>query len=295
MPQRNEVPEAGIFETIAAVDGRARLLDRHLMRFFAGCKRLNIAAPDAHTLADRIAQQAAIAGTGVVKLIMRQAMGTNDSGGASWSVAAEPPRLRPAEWVRDGVPVITCRTRLVIDLRFAGLKLLDRPAQRQARSEWLAEGMAEGLMLDSAGRLICGTMTNVFAVIDGAVCTPQIDRCGVAGVMRAALLDAWQAGGQTPVIRDMDPGELQGASEIFLSNALIGVWPVRSLDGRAYPVGEVAAAAAAWVQRIAKAPHAPLPQAILREAIPPISGYDETFVDGKAQNEGPTTYAKRER
>jgi 4-amino-4-deoxychorismate lyase len=92
-------------------------------------------------------------------------------------------------------------------------------------------------MLDADGRLMCGTMTNVYAVIDGVVCTPAIVRCGVAGVMRAALLDAWAANGTATVIRDLEPGELKGASEIFLSNALIGVWPVRTLDGQEFARG----------------------------------------------------------
>jgi 4-amino-4-deoxychorismate lyase len=167
-------------------------------------------------------------------------------------VHAEPPRHRPAEWARDGVCIITCRTRLPVEPQLAGLKLLDRTAQVLARREWTANSIAEGLMLDGDGRLISGTMTNVYAVIDGVVCTPSIVRCGVAGVMRAALLEAWQAGEQATAIRDLEPDELKGASEIFLSNALIGVWPVRALDGQGFSAGPIARAAGAWAQRALK-------------------------------------------
>jgi 4-amino-4-deoxychorismate lyase len=89
----------------------------------------------------------------------------------------------------------------------------------------------------------------VYAVIGGVICTPALVRCGVAGVMRAALLEAWQAAGHATLIRDVDPGELAGASEIFLSNALIGVWPVRALDGQAFLAGPIARAAAAAARR----------------------------------------------
>jgi 4-amino-4-deoxychorismate lyase len=162
-------------------------------------------------------------------------------------VHAEPPRLRPAEWARDGVSIMTCRTRLRIEPRLAGLKLLDRQLQVRARQEWRAESIAEGLMLDAEGRLIAGTMTNVYAVIDGVICTPSIVRCGVAGVMRALLLDAWRASGQSTLIRDMQPAELTAAREIFLTNALIGVWPVRALDGRPIPLGPIAREASALI------------------------------------------------
>jgi 4-amino-4-deoxychorismate lyase len=239
---------AGVFETLAVVDGRPRLLQRHLARLFEGCRRLELAAPDEFVLADRIAREAALPGAGVVKVIVRRSAGhSHDSPG--WSVQAEPPRNRPAEWARDGVCLISCRTRLTEEPELAGLKLLDRTAYLLARREWSAEGIAEGLMMDTGGRLISGTMTNVYAVIGGVICTPAIVRCGVAGVMRAALLEAWQAAGQAILIRDVDPDELLGASEIFLSNALIGVWPVRALDGREFLVGPLARAASAWTRR----------------------------------------------
>jgi 4-amino-4-deoxychorismate lyase len=257
MPKSSDVPgTTGVFETLAVIDGRPRLLERHLARLFEGCRRLNMRAPPESVLTAKICEQAAAPGSSVVKLIVGPGAG-EDPGSPSWTVRAEPPRRRPLEWSRDGVRIITCRTRLAMDPRLAGLKVLDRSAQALARSEWTADSIAEGLMLDSDGRLISGTMTNVYAVIDEVVCTPAIVRCGVAGVMRGALLEEWHAGGQSTAIRDLDPGELKSASEIFLSNALIGVWPVSALDCQSFSVGPVATAAAEWVRRIVKAPQAP--------------------------------------
>ena len=249
MPKGSEVPDAtGVFETLAVVNGQPRLLNRHLARLFDGCRRLGLSAPPDSMIAARISAVAATPGAGVVKLIVTRSA-AEDPDVPQWSVHAEPPRHRPPEWACDGVRIIICRTRLAVNPQLAGLKLLDRTAQILARREWTAESIAEGLMLDVDGRLISGTMTNVYAVIDGVVCTPAIVRCGVAGVMRAALLEAWQAAGQATVIRDLDPGELKAASEIFLSNALIGVWPVRALDGQAFAAGPIARAAGAWAQR----------------------------------------------
>jgi len=259
MNKSSEPPAAtGVFETLAVIDGHPRLLERHLARLLDGCKRLNLRAPSESLLAARIYEEAAIPGTGVIKVIVQRVAST-DPNTPPWTVRAEPPRPRPLEWWRDGVCIITCRTRLSVQPHLAGLKLLDRSAQVLARSEWTADSIAEGLMLDGDGRLISGTMTNIYAVIDGQICTPAIVRCGVAGVMRAALLEAWRAHGPASVIRDLEPVELKGASEIFLSNALIGVWPVRALEGQSFSVGPVARATAAWVQRIVKVPQAPLP------------------------------------
>jgi 4-amino-4-deoxychorismate lyase len=247
----------GIFETLAVINGRPRLLQRHLKRLFDGCIRLGMRAPVEAELVAEIAAQAALPGTGVVKIIVPGG-DSADRDSAQRLVRAEPPRQRPPAWVSEGVAIITCRTRLALQPELAGLKLLDRSAQALARREWTADSIAEGLMLDQDGRLISGTMTNVYAVIDGAVCTPALTRCGVAGVMRAELLEAWQSSGQASIVRDLDPAELAAASELFVSNALIGVWPVRRLDRYAFHVGPVARAAATWVQRIVKEPSAPL-------------------------------------
>jgi 4-amino-4-deoxychorismate lyase len=72
----------------------------------------------------------------------------------------------------------------------------------------------------------------------------------VAGVMRAAVLDALPRAGVAVSERDLDPGSLAYASELFLTNALIGAWPVRRLGERGFVPGPVArrvqALVAAW-------------------------------------------------
>src|ERR1700688_199416 len=102
MPSHSEpAGDAGIFETLAVIEGRPRLLERHLARLFEGCGRLHIPEPPAPRLLGKISEQAAIPGTGVVKIIVRQRPCADESS-PWWSVAAEPPRLRPPEWARDG-------------------------------------------------------------------------------------------------------------------------------------------------------------------------------------------------
>ena len=243
----------GLFETIAVRDNRARLLARHLARLAEGCERLGLAAQDAAQLKAEITRAARIPGIGVLKLIL-----TRGAGGRGYAadpvapvrrwLAALSPRARPARNAIDGVAVQTVVTRLAEQPLLAGLKHLNRLEQVLARRELVDPALGEGLMLDTSGRVVCGTMSNVYAVIDDRVVTPALGRAGVAGVVRAALLDAWRDDGVEVQVRDLLPDELAAASEIFLSNALIGVWPVASLDGRRYVPGPVARRAGAWVE-----------------------------------------------
>lgn len=242
----------GLFETIAVRDNRARLLARHLARLAAGCARLGIPPQDPAVLKAEIARAARIPGVGMLKLIVSRGAGGRGyvvdplAPSRRW-LAALTPRPRPARYALDGVAVVTLATRLAEQPLLAGMKHLNRLEQVLGRRELADPAVAEGLMLDTTGRVVCGTMTNVYAVIDGCIVTPSLQRAGVEGVVRAALLDAWRAAGTDVVVRDLWPAELAAASELLLSNALIGVWPVASLDGRTYAPGPVARAAAAWV------------------------------------------------
>jgi 4-amino-4-deoxychorismate lyase len=243
----------GLFETMAVHGGRVRLLDRHLERLYAGAARLGIAAPADATLREEIARAAAEPGCGVLKLIVTRGAGGHgyraESGPAPrrW-LAALSPRTRPASWPQAGVVARICATRLAEQPLLAGLKHLNRLEQVLARREWSDPEVAEGLMLDVHGRLVCGTMSNVFLVVNGTVVTPLLARCGVAGVMRAAVLAALRAAGSAVAERDVDLAEVAAASEVFLSNALIGAWPVRRLEAWQGAPGPVVRRVQAWVE-----------------------------------------------
>jgi 4-amino-4-deoxychorismate lyase len=243
----------GLFETLAVVDGRLRLLDRHLARLSVGCARLGLAVPDEDILGRELAAAARSPGAGVVKLILTRGRGGHgyapDPAGSTrrW-LAALPPRARPIAFAEQGVALRLCATRLAEQPLLAGLKHLNRLEQVLARREWADPDVPEGLMLDVHGRVISGTMTNVFAVIRDELVTPALTRAGVAGVMRGALIEAFRSAGAPVVERDVDLRELGVASELFVTNALIGAWPVRTFAAHDWPVGPFARRAQAWVR-----------------------------------------------
>jgi 4-amino-4-deoxychorismate lyase len=120
------------------------------------------------------------------------------------------------------------------------LKHLNRLEQVLASAEVRAADADEGLLLDSEGLAVGATSNNVFAVCGNELVTPAVSRCGVAGVMRRAVLDAAPTVGLTAVVRDVAPAELRGADELFLSNAVAGIRPVAALDDVRFAAGPVA-------------------------------------------------------
>ncbi|MDG4870063.1 aminotransferase class IV, partial [Guyparkeria sp. 1SP6A2] len=85
--------------------------------------------------------------------------------------------------------------------------------------------------------VIEGVYSNLFLVIEGGLVTADLSRCGVAGVMRAEILQQAQMLGLAIELRDISLEELLSADEVFLCNSLYGIWPVRALQERHWSVG----------------------------------------------------------
>lgn len=231
----------GLFETIAVHDGQPILLDRHLTRLAEGCSRLAIAA-DIDRVRTELRAYAAEMGEGVLKLILTRGDGLR---GYAPDPAAQgrrilqgnPPAAYPALHGEQGVRLFPCVTRLSNQPLLAGLKHLNRLEQVLARAEWCDGEHAEGLMLDQAGRVIEGVFSNLFLVRDGVLITPDLKRCGVAGVMRAELLFQAESLAIPTQITDISLEQLQWADEVFICNSVYGVWPVRAYAALSWPVG----------------------------------------------------------
>jgi 4-amino-4-deoxychorismate lyase len=143
-----------------------------------------------------------------------------------------------------------CATRATENTALAGLKHLNRLDSVLAQLEWSDPAIAEGLLCDSQGSVVGGTMSNLFAVRDRTMLTPRIDRCGVSGIMRSVVIDAARNEGLEVVEQALSLADVAAADELFLTNSIIGVWPVRALDAKNYPVGAVTRRVQAAAERV---------------------------------------------
>lgn len=234
----------GLFETIAVIKGSPRYWARHIARLQRGCERLGIPIPESLALREEVARVTGDEAACVVKIII-----TRGSGGRGYRPPAvvEPTRLvmcypfpeYPPAHAIEGIAIRLCDTPLGCNPRLAGIKHLNRLEQVLARSEWSDDTIAEGIMLDSEGHLIDGTMSNLFLVIDGALYTPELSRCGVEGVMRAAVIEAARRNAIPLHTVPLKQTLLAEAEEIFITNALIGLWPVNRCGEHRFSVGPI--------------------------------------------------------
>lgn len=236
----------GLFETIAVRDGKPRQWQYHLDRLTAGCARLGLELPAGsleHDLEAALARSEQDSSFCVAKIIVTAGRSVRGygrrlptAGEVFIGVFPSTPLSRTA--YVNGVATILCKTRLATGSPVAGIKTLNRIEQVLASAECQPTGAFEGLTLDAAGRLICGTISNVFLVNDNLIRTPSLERCGVAGTMRRLVIGLLGREGRDARICDLAIDDLAGADEVFLTNSQIGAVPVRSCDNYNWSVGE---------------------------------------------------------
>jgi branched-chain amino acid aminotransferase len=108
-----------------------------------------------------------------------------------------------------------------------------------------ARGAQDAILFDQDGSVLEASSSNVFAVLNGKLCTPPVSRPLFPGTARARTI-AWTGA----IEADFTSEELSRADEAFLTNAVIGANPLVELDGIAIPTGpcalDVIARARAW-------------------------------------------------
>jgi 4-amino-4-deoxychorismate lyase len=221
----------GVFRTLKVESGRALWWEDHFSKLAKDCAALALPCPEREALEEEIRQLTADSSVGGVKIVVTRGPGRR---GYGIPANAESTRIvmafPPSERESLDVNVRWCELKLAAQPRLAGIKHLNRLENVIARSEWDAPDIAEGLLMDEAGHVICGTMTNLFIVEQDRLVTPDLSQCGIAGVTRSRIMRAADRLGQPVKVGLISPERLLASGGVFLCNSLIHVWRVAKLE-----------------------------------------------------------------
>ena len=86
--------------------------------------------------------------------------------------------------------------------------------------------------MDFSDRVISGTMSNLFFLKENTLVTPQLDRCGICGTMRAEVLELAAQIGIKTAVTNVSLEMVYDADAIFMTNSVWGMRPVAQMAHR---------------------------------------------------------------
>lgn len=223
----------GCFTTMRITDGKPVLLARHLQRLHDSTARLGLADVDDTLLTSWVMQAAEGSADAVLKVII-----SAGEQGRGYLRAETPPVVililtaYPDNYValrEAGLSVVKSPVSLGINPHLAGLKHLNRLEQVLIRQYVAQQQADEALVTDVSGILTEGCSANLFWRCGDEVFTPSLANAGVAGVMRAHILEVLKNSPYRCYETARYPQVLAGADEVIMCNALMPVMPVNDI------------------------------------------------------------------
>lgn len=223
---------SGVFETLLWRRGELVFASAHWTRFEAGCRWHGFLPPlsaEEFELSVRTLVGERTIDLGVVRLAIWR-LAPNRT---SWRIDVGLPRphMARAEFSLDWGSVLPPPTEV------RAFKHLNRGAWSEALRTARAAGFDEALLIDGNGRVVEACVSNVFAVRDGLLLTPPLEHGPLPGVMRAETIGFARRQGMSVRETTLSRADFETATEVWLTNSLIGIRPVSRLSGRAFPAG----------------------------------------------------------
>ena len=236
-----------VYETVRTYGRRPFMMASHMDRLARSGAAINLAVPWSHEHLVREAERTiqAAGGEGDTEFALR-IMATRGVGPMGYDLdqcrspnlvillRVMEPITRAQREVGISATVVSVRRNPIgaLDPRIKSSNLLNTILAYQ---EALASGAQEAILLNMAGDVAEGTLTNVFFVKESILKTPDLE-CGLlSGITREVVIDLARSAGITVTEGRYGREDLSGADEIFLTSTTREIVPVATLDGR--PMG----------------------------------------------------------
>ncbi|MBE3569128.1 MAG: aminodeoxychorismate lyase [Bacillales bacterium] len=230
----------GVFETIPTYSSHPFLLDDHLERLNEGLKELRIRTSITRKKAlDIIQELCRRNGLPDSSVRLNVSAGLGEMG-----MQIEPYHrptilvfqrpLKPLQAMREKEAVLLTLPRNTPE---TGKRLKSHHFLNNVAAKWeMGKSVEqEGIFLTKEGHLAEGIVSNLFWIKDGTIFTPCLQTGILDGITRRFIIELAQRL-HIPVQEGyFFPEELDHAEEVFLTNSIIEIAPIRNIGERFYP------------------------------------------------------------
>ncbi|RUO25643.1 aminodeoxychorismate lyase [Aliidiomarina minuta] len=226
----------GFFTTIRVSQGKPELWSQHLARITECSQRLGLETAEPEVLLNEISQVAQRHAECAVRITFTRGVGgfgytPPELPAGNRIVRATKIPAHYADWRKQGIRLQIAEQQLGQQPMLAGLKTLNRLEQVLLKKEQQQRAADDLLVLDSKQKVCETTVANIFWQQGGQWFTPSLRLSGVAGVVRAELLQNNEV-----TIGDYPLQSLYQAERAFICNALLGLVPVTHLADYELPL-----------------------------------------------------------
>ena len=226
---------AGLFETMRSYNGVVFALADHLDRLFFSANALSIDIHyDREYITDsinKVLQANKLSDARLRLTITGGPMSTSDEDRKpTLLITAAKLQPYPPEYYKKGVLVVLCPFRQNPNDPTCGHKTTSYYSRMIALKFAHQKMAAEALWFTTDNRLAEGCVSNVFLVKDSTLYTPPLKTPVLAGVARKTIFHLADENSIKLVEKDLSIDELLTADEIFLTNVIMQVLPVVSVE-----------------------------------------------------------------
>jgi branched-chain amino acid aminotransferase len=219
----------GVFETVHVRSGTGFLIEHHYERLTKGAQRLGIDVPfSLMTLRRMISElsDANLRSPGRLRLTLTR--GANIGDDPIYLIQLLPFPALPASYrVTCGIHGRSAKSPL------AGIKSTSYMDYLLAREEAIRQGFDEAALFSGHNCLMEGCTSNMFLIRQDEILTPPAKSGILCGVTRNYLMERLPEWGFAVREETLKLEDMEGADEMFCTNAIIGVMPVSHVEGKA--------------------------------------------------------------
>jgi len=238
----------GLFETMRAYDGKVFRLQEHLQRMKNGAKVLGLAVPKQWENTEKIIQKLVRLNNLSDAYLRLMLVRDEDKNSKIIIICRDIKSYLKKKNSWTCVIVQSVRQNEYSPL--SRIKSLNYLPLLIARKEAESKGADEGILLNTKGEICEGTRTNIFLVTENEkLNTPLIESGCLPGITRKAVIEIVKGLRLKVQEKKLKAEDLKRAKEIFLTNSLIGIMPVRKIDGQIVGKGKLGV----WTRKIQQA------------------------------------------
>lgn len=138
----------------------------------------------------------------------------------------------PEELYKNGMTLIVSQYKRSVSCPISSHKTANFMTNILARDEAREKGAHEAIFLNTENYVAEASVSNLFIVIDNVIITPPLDANILPGITRKTVLDICKDNRITAKEALFGIEELMNADECFLTNSLMEIMAVSSIDGK---------------------------------------------------------------